>query len=278
MVYTFGVRGVLAVVCLLVASTAHAQKPLGAYDCGDHPPTWATVCTLSDLDPPHVWAEAKALSVTRGIVWWLKVGYHNDPRVPIGAHAALVRARIDAYGLLPYIAGQSLGEEWHTQWVANAFAVYGFPATYPNGHRVIRDWLTYQHGELKRHIPVPVVWVTPVISDWDGAWPVPRNTDAVAMDPYMPRDGVWALDVESWLWRAEESTDLPLVLVAQWFDAPGYAKPRAEDVARYLSWLARPRWIALVAFTWRDRPGLDMTGMESLPALRAAVESAMGSR
>ncbi len=272
-------RGGLTVACLLLSvATASAQKPLGLFDAGPTPPTWASFATISDLDPPHVWAEAKALSVTRGMVWWLKLGYHENPTTPIGAHAARVRARLDAYGLLPYVAGMSVGEEWYGYWSAGDLTRYGLPPGYPNGHRIIRDWLGYQHAEAKRHIPVPVIWITPVVTGWDGPLPIPLNTDGVALDPYVFPGGTFQSDVEPYLWMAEEVTSLPLVLIAQWFEAPGFEAPREADVAKYLAWVNRPRWIALAAFTWRDRPSLSMRGLESLLPLRAAVESAVRSR
>ena len=75
---------------------------------------------------------------------------------------------------------------------------------------------------------------------------------------------------------AEESTTLPLVLVPQWFDAPGYLETPETTVARYAQWFARPRWVAMLGFTWRDRPWLQMKGLEGLPAMRDAVERSLG--
>jgi hypothetical protein len=267
----------LLVLFVLVASSAFAQvaKPVGVFDGGHNPPSWAAFATISDLDPPHVWAEAIALSRSRGTLWWLKLGYHENPTTPIGAHAARVRNRLDEYGLLPYVAGMSVGEEWYGYWSAGDLTRYGLPPGYPNGHRIIRDWLGYQHAEAKRHIPVPVIWISPVVTGWDGPLPIPLNTDAVALDPYIFPGGTFQSDVEPWLRLAEEVTPLPLVLIAQWFEAPGFEAPRAADVSRYLAWLSRPRWIALAGFTWQDRPTLAMRGLSSLPALRLAVESSL---
>lgn len=266
----------LVLLFVLLAAPAAAQKPVGLFDAGHNPPSWAAFATLSDLDPPHVWAEAKALSVSRGMVWWLKIGYHEDPRTPIGAHAAKVRARIDAYGLLPHIAGMTvLVEEAYGYWQSGDWTRFGLPPNYPNGHRIIRDWLGYQHAQAKQHIPVPVIWIAPVVTGWDGPLPIPLNTDGVALDPYIFPGGSFQSDVERYLWMAEEVTSLPLVLIAQWFDAPGFEAPRPADVAKYLAWVQRPRWIALAGFTWRDRPSLSMRGLESLPAVRLALETAL---
>lgn len=269
---------VLAILFLPALAGAQTPKPVGLFDAGHNPPWWASFATLSDVDPPHVWAEAKALSVSRGTLWWLKLGYHEDPRTPIGAHAARVRARLDEYGLLPYVRGMSIGEEWYGYWTAGDLTRFGLPPGYPNGHRIIRDWLGYQHAAAKQHIPVPVIWISPVVTAWDGPLPIPLNTDAVALDPYIFPGGTFQSDVEPWLFLAEEVTTLPLVLVAQWFEAPGFEAPRASDVARYLGWLARPQWIALAGFTWQDRPTLAMRGLQSLASLRQAIEANMGVR
>lgn len=272
----------LVTACLvLVASTASAQvsKPVGVFDGGHNPPTWAQFATLSDLDPPHVWAEAKALSVTRGTIWWLKIGYHEDPRVPVGPHAARVRQRLDAYGLLPYIGGMTvLMEEAYGYWKNGDLRHLNFPPDYPGGEKVIRDWLGFQIAEAKKHIPVPAIWITPIATKWDGPMPVPATADIVALDPYIFAGGTFQSDVEPWLWLAEESVSQPLLLIAQWFDQPGFAPPDPANVPRYLHWLSRPRWMALAAFTWLDRPWLNMRGLSSLTTLRQTVESSLGAR
>lgn len=258
----------------LGAGSAAAQKPLGVFDCGPNPPAWAAVCTLSDLDPPHVWAEAKALSVTRGTLWLLKVGYHEDLRTPIGPHAARVRARIDAYGLLPWIAGQTLNEEWYEQWLGGAWAgePYYFAPSHPGGTDIIRDWAGKQHALLKAQIPVPVVWITTIAGHPASSFrPVPANVDVVAIDAYVPEGYTFETSAGPALAFSEQSTTQPLVLIPQAFEAPGWAALNETLAAKYMTWLARPRWIALMAFSWRDRPALGMRGLESFPAVEAVI-------
>lgn len=275
-------RTLLTTAALLAAlwTPAEAQpaKPVGLFDCGPTPPTWAAFCTLSDLDAPHKWAEAIALSRTRGTKWVLKIGYHNDPRVPITAYAQQVRARIDEYGLLPHLAAQSFNEELYEQWLAGAFAgdPYYFSPETPNGTELIRGWWTYQHALLKAVIPVPVAWITTVAGHPSGTFrPVPGNVDVILLDPYIPPGGDFATHVTAALQFSEQNTTQPIGLVAQWFEADGWETPNPAHVALYLSLLQRPRVVALMGFTWLDRPALNMRGLSSLPALRAAVESAM---
>lgn len=273
------IRSALALVGLLLASEAAAQtKPIGLFDCGQTPPSWAQFCTLSDLDPPHKWAEAIALSRTRGMLWVLKVGYHEDPRTPITAHALKVRARLDEYGLLPFIAAQSLNEEIYEQWLGGAFAgaPYHFPPNTPNGTETIRGWWSYQHALLKAVIPVPVAWITTIAGHPASTFrPVPANVDVILLDPYIPAGGDFATYVAGVLQFSEQGTTQPIVLVAQWFEAAGWQAPDPAHVAQYMALLQRPRVAALMGFTWLDRPALNMRGLAGLPALRTAVESAL---
>lgn len=268
-------------LCALLLAASASAKPLGAFDCGAHPPAWATVCTIPDWATPAEMAHARWLSETRGLVWWLQLGYAESPVVPIGPHAARVRARVEAAGLLPYIAGMSVGEEWYEHWRAGSFAAYGLTAENPAGQPIITAWLGMQHAAAKSALGLPVVWITtapnndPAIAPYQ---PIPAGVDLVAVDAYVGAGGTFATHVAPVLAHAERTTPLPLVLVPQFFDAPGWERPTPETAALYLSWLARPRWVALVAFTWRDRPSLQMTGLASLPALRAALEAHAGRR
>lgn len=268
-------RGGLLVACLLVSvATAHAQKPLGLFDPGPNHPTWASVGTISDTVSDDAFRDAAALSQSRPFVWLLQLGYHEDPRTPIGPHAARIRARLEATGLLPYVVALSVGEEWYEYWLAGEFARYGLTADNPAGQPMIHDWLGKQHAAAKAQIPVAVVWITTVAGNATYR-PVPANTDIVALDPYIPVGGSFHTSVAPILDFAEQAIPHPLVLVPQWFEAPGFAPVNETTAALYALRLSRPRYIAMLGFTWRDRPQLSMKGLESLPALRLAVEKAL---
>ena len=105
--------------------------------------------------------------------------------------------------------------------------------------------------------------------------PVPAHTDYVALDPYVPTGGSFDVHVAPLLAFSEQSTTLPLILVPQYFEAPGYEPVNEVMVARYAAIFARPRYAALLAFTWQDRPALGMTGLGN-SAIRAAVERSLG--
>lgn len=266
-------RVALAVVCLFMVCAPAGAKPLGLYDCGHTPPSWVAVCTIADTEPDRNFVDARMLSERRGIVWLLQLGYHEDPRLPIGPHAARILDRLDATGLRPYVAAVSVGEEWYEHWQAGTFARLGLTSDNMAGMPIIHDWLGKQHLAAKTVLGVPVVWITGSVN---ALRPVPAHTDLVALDPYVTPGHAFTTAVAPVLAVAEQSTPLPLVLIAQWFHAEGYAKPKAEDVAQYLAWLARPRWVALLGFTGRSRPWAGITGLADLPDLRAAVDDAVG--
>lgn len=271
-------RGVLMMVGLLLATTASAQtKPIGLFDPGPNPPAWASFGTIPDTSSDDRLRDAAALSRARGFKWVLQLGYHEHPATPIGPHAARVRARLEAAGLLPHVLAMSVGEEWYEYWLAGEFARYGLAADNPAGVHIIRDWLGRQHLAAQTALGLPTLWITTVASHRAGAYrPIPDHTNFVALDPYIPEGGSFALNVAPILRLAEESTTLPLVLVPQWFRAPGFATPSPVDAALYRQWLTRPQWVAMLGFTWRDRPWLQMQGLEGLPALRDAVERSLG--
>lgn len=263
-------RVILFAAVLSLASVADAQtKPMGLYDCGHNPPAWVSVCTIADTEPDENFIAARRLSERRGIVWLLQLGYHEDPRTAIGPHAARVRDRLLATGLRPHMVAQSVGEEWYEHWKTGTFARFGLNSDNPAGMFIIRDWLGRQHLAAKAVLGLPVVWITGAVHAWH---PVPPNTDLVALDPYVTPGETFATAVAPVLAVSEQSTHLPLVLIAQWFHAEGYARPRAEDVAAYLAWLARPRWVALLGFTGRSRPWAGIVGLADLPDIQTAVE------
>ena len=104
-------RGSLACLCLLVASLAHAQtKPLGVFDPGTNPPSWAQFGTISDTASDERFVDAAQMSEATGFLWLLQLGYHEDPRTPIGPHAGRVLDRLRSTGLLPSVVAVSVGE------------------------------------------------------------------------------------------------------------------------------------------------------------------------
>jgi hypothetical protein len=269
------VRGVLALAFVFLAATAHAQKPIGLFDCGDTPPTWATFCTIPDWASSDQMASARELSEMRGTKWLLQVGYNLDPRTPIGPHAAVIRQKFDAAGLLPHLAGMTIGEEWYEHCLAGSFAGIGVPAG-PHCIGIVHYWLGVQQGAAKAALPLPVVWITTAASGPTGARPVPPHSDLVALDPYIPEGGTFDAYVEPFLAYAEAHVSQPLVIIPQWFAQEGYESPSAEHAKRYAAWLARPKFVALLGFTWQDRPWVSMRGLAGLPALRRSVEQALG--
>lgn len=276
--------GVLAAV-LLTTPAAGQAKPTGVYDCGDDPPAWVSLCTIADTEPDANFVSARALSQRRGVRWLLQLGYHEPPAQPIGAHAARVRARLDAAGLLPHLAGMAVGEEWYERLLTGVFAPLGLPADHPQGIEIVREWAGQQHAAAFAAIPVPVLWITTLPNNdptFGRAWyrPVPASTHVVAVDAYIHAGGTFAGHVAPVLAHAETTTALPLVLIPQWFHIPGDPlwsyRPTTADLDAYAAWAARPRWIATLGFTWRSRPWAGIVGLRDLLDLRATVEQHMG--
>lgn len=270
---------------LLLTRDVSAQKPIGLFDPGMHPPAWASFGALPDWASPAQMADALTLSQNRGFKWVLQVGYMESPITPIGPHAVRVREKFAAAGLLPHLVAMNLGEEWYEHWQAGHFTALGLPPSSPAGADMIHDWLGRQHAAAKAALGLPVVWLTTVANN-DRALvpyrPVPAGTDLVALDAYVHAGGTFAQHVAPILAHAERTTHLPLVLVPQWFRHPGDplwdAGPSAADVAQYFAWFARPRWVALWGFTWRSRPWNGLIGLSDMPDIRAAVEAAVGGQ
>lgn len=264
-------RGSLACLCLLVASLAHAQtKPLGVFDPGTNPPSWAQFGTISDTVSDERFVDAAQMSEATGFLWLLQLGYHEDPRTPIGPHAGRVLDRLRSTGLLPYVVAVSVGEEWYEYCLAGEFARYGVGAGNPACVPVLHDWMGKQHLAAKTALGVPVVWITTLAHPTYR--PIPAHTDIVALDPYMGPGGSFDAVVAPVLAMAEQATPLPLVVIPQWFEGHGFPRPRASDVAKYFDWLTRPRWIALLGFTWRTRDN-GIVGLSDLPDIRTAIEA-----
>ncbi len=276
-------RGGLAFACLLILTgTAHAQKPVGLFDCGPHPPSWAQFCNIGDTVHDERFVESAQLSEATGIKWVLALAYYEDPATPILAHAQRVLDRLRATGLLPHVVAFALSEEWYERCGLGEFARYGLPAGSPACVPVIRAWLGRQNAVAKMVLGLPSIWITNVAGHPDGTYqPIPPNIDFVALDTYIPEGGSFETHVAPVFAFAEQAvagSSMRLVQIPPWFEADGYERPTALDIQKYAQWASRPLWFATWGFTWRDRPWLSMTGLESLPALRLAVEKALRIR
>jgi hypothetical protein len=195
-----------------------------------------------------------------------------------------VLARLEATGLLPYVVAMSVGEEWYEIWLSGGFASYGLAADHPDGVPIIRDWLGRQHAAAKASLGLPVIWITGIANN-DPARvpyrPIPDHTDYVAVEAYVPAGGTFAAHVAPYLAHAETTTHLPLVLIPQWFRIPGdplwHVGPSPSDIAEQFRWFSRPRWAAMLGFTWRTRAH-GIIGAEDMPAIRAAIEEGVSRR
>lgn len=257
---------------------AAAQKPTCLFDPGPNPPAWSQCGTLPDTATDAKLAEARLLSESRGYLWVLQLGYHENPTTPIYEHAMDVRDRLTAAGLWPYVVANSVFEETYEHCEAGLFADYGLPAGSPACMKTVRDWMGFQHAQAKAALGLPIVWITTVAGHPSSSFrPIPANTDFVAIDAYIPPGGTFDTHVAPILAFAEQSvagTSMRLVQIPQWFAAEGWAAPSELDIAKYAAWAARPLWFATIGFTWQDRPWLGMKGLESL-GIRSAVERAI---
>lgn len=259
------------------------MKPIGLYDPGPTPPAWASFGTIADFYPDAFFVSARELSERRGFSWVLQMGYQEPVERPIEAHARRILAKLDATGLRPYVIAVTVREEWYEHWRAGEFADKGLPPDAPWGVSVIRDWAGRQHAAVKAVLGLPVVWITTAAND-DAALhphqPIPANVDVVAIDAYVTKGGNFNTSVRPVLEHAERTTHLPLVLIAHWFrhegDAMWHHAPTEDDTAAYLDWVQRPRWIALLGFTWRSRDN-GIVGAVDLPSVRRVLERRMGS-
>lgn len=252
------------------------MKPIGLYGPGDDPPAWASFGMLADFGD---FDAAKRLSETRGFWWVLQMGHAEPVERPIAAHAARIKARLDSSGLRPYVIAVTVREEWYEHWRAGEFTSKGLPPEAPWGVSVIQDWAGRQHAAVKSVLGLPVVWVTTAANN-DPALPpyqpIPAGVDVVAIDAYVAPGQSFTQHVVPVLQHAERTTPLPLVVIAQWFRHEGdplwHDGPTPEDAAAYLDWVHRPRWLALIGFTWNSR-GNGIVGAADLPAVRAAIEA-----
>lgn len=270
----------LVLLCVLIASPAWAQRPIGLYDPGPSPPAWASFGTIADVDSDAQWRDALALSRSRGFSWILQLGYHEPPTVDITAHARRVRARLEAAGLRPYVVAYALGEEWYEYWRAGVFARHGFPPSVPNGADILHAWLGAQQGRASAVLGLPALWVTTAVNENRALFPwqpVPAHTGLVAVDAYVPTGGTFAAHVAPILAYAETQTALPLVLIPQWFEDAWRAPVTAALIDDYAAWARRSRWIATLGFTWRSRPTAGIAGLADLPAARSAVARGAGA-
>jgi hypothetical protein len=265
----------VSVSLLLMVGVAEAQKPLGVFDPGAHPPAWAQFGTISDTVSDDRLREAAAISRARGFLWVLQLGYHENPTTPIYAHAMRVRARLEAAGLWPYVVANSVFEETYEHCELGAFEQYGLPAGSPDCMRAVRDGMGFQHAQAKAALGLPILWITTVAGHPSGTFrPVPPNTDFVAIDAYIPKGGTFDVNVAPIFAYAEQSvagTGMRLVQIPPWFEADGWEAPTALDLKKYALWAERPLWFAVLGFTWQDRPQLSMRGLESLSVMRATV-------
>lgn len=284
MVYTLGVRGVLALVCLLVAAMAHAQpKPVGAYGPHGSLPSWISFGTLAAHAPDGQLAEAAARSRATGFLWIVQAGFDVPPHVYAEAPARAMRARFEAAGLWPYVVAVTWGEEWYERCAGGEFsATYGVSG--PACVFGVYDWMSAQHEALARVTGKPVMWVTHVA---DRLWRrVPSHTSYVAIDAY-PTDGQAWGDLLPTLLHSEGGTDLPLVIIPRWYQTTGPVQgDRWRETSAsperwadgYAALLARPRWVAMLGFLWASRPWADLVGLEDMPDAQRAVARSLGVR
>ncbi|MEZ5421122.1 MAG: hypothetical protein R2708_27810 [Vicinamibacterales bacterium] len=268
------------------------MKLVGAYS-PQGAPSWVTCGTIASFASDHELAAAAARSRATGFQWVLQVGFDVDPTRAAGPVAAAARARCEAAGLWPHVVAVIYGEEWLEKLHGGAFRGYGLPmgtdAEVLDSVNTVRRWMGEQHKAVRLATLKPVVWVTnraeTSMEAGVRAWrPIPDWTSAVALDAYVWDGQTFRDDVAPVLARAETTTDLPLVLIPQWFRGTGpqhrawLTGPSASDVESYTAWFRRDRWVAMLGFLWASRPWQDLRGLEDMPDLRTAVERSLGWR
>lgn len=265
-------------VWLMLVGVAQAQdKPMGVFNCGPNPPAWVTLCDLKSGATDAELRAARRLSEQRGIQWWffLDVAPANTPAGPI---AGAARARLAATGLLPYVIAVSVGEEWYERLDNGEFSRFGL--TFPAGVPIVHDWLGRQHKAVFDVFGLPMVWLTTLPNNdrslGESLWrPVPAYTHVVAVDAYVSAGETFDSSVAPRLSHAERTTDLPLVLIPQWFymtDGGQFRKrPTVEDAMKFRQWGERPRWIATFGFTWLSSKGDKIVGLVEMPEIMAAA-------
>lgn len=279
----------LALVGLLLATVAEAQiKPVGVFNAIDHLdtlPPWVTVGYLVDNDEARFDVAARHSKRT-GFQWILAV-YGLPVDDPIGAHGAMLKARIDAVGLAPYVIGVTYGEEWYARLRAGHFAPalpYATEAQQRASVEVVRSWVGRQQGALRAALGVPVLYLDNLVNNsptqFGAYWyaPVPPNTDVVAIDAYARCGQTFAGSVAPVYAHAFATTTLPIVSVPQWFyttvGSPFDCGPPADAEAGYTALFQHPRVIGVLGFDFVSRSF--MQGWGDVPILRQQVERSMG--
>lgn len=265
-------------VWLMLVGVAQAQdKPMGVFNCGPNPPAWVTLCDLKSGATDAELHHARKLSEQRGIQWWffLDVAPANTPAGPL---AVAAKARLAATGLLAYVIAVSVGEEWYERLDNGEFSRFGL--TFPAGVPIVHDWLGRQHKAVFAVFGLPMVWLTTLVNNdrslGESLWrPVPAYTHVVAVDAYVTAGETFDSSVAPRLSHAERTTDLPLVLIPQWFymtDGGQFRKrPTVEDAMKFRQWGERPRWIATFGFTWLSSKGDKIVGLVEMPEIMAAA-------
>ncbi len=276
-------RGGLAVACLLIlTATAHAQKPVGLFDHECDVPAWASFGQLAEWDDFSVAADCSRRTGRS----WVLVLFHAD-----SYHVSGVRTRALETGLAPYILALTYREEPYQHLrlgLSLPLVLEDRLAAQPEADMVarlniVRDHWSEAHAMIRTVWPGPlVVFITPWINDSLAYGeplysPLPGGVDVLVLDPYATDGMPFTAWPEVVIQYAVQTTSLPIALVPQWFVQPGTSISQPRDfTADYMRWLRHPRMVALWGFLWASRPGL--VGLRDLPALRAAVESALRNR
>lgn len=276
----------LALALLLGATHAEAQhKPIGVFGAECAAPEWTAFGSLAEWDDLHA---AAACSRATGRRWVLQL--HGSDTGDLEAHTRDLRHRAAKAGVEPYVLAVTLQEEWYERFrhgLLRSHAVFGSfnPATHEvAGVNAIHAWLGVQHAAIHRGWPgVNVAWITTYVNDEPAygphLWaPIPAGVDALVLDPYATETQTFEDWPERVFAHAVAITTLPIVLVPQWFVAPGttFGTARVDMLPGYARWIAHPRVIAAWGFVWASRQGV--VGFADLPVFRAAIEQALGVR
>lgn len=256
------------------------QKPVGVYSPGfGVEPIPFLFGPIGDMVTDTEIDQALRKSELTGFKWILQMGYQDNPltRATVVAERDLKRFQ----KLMPHIVAMIYMEEVVEHFNAGDYARFGFPANYPNGQKLVIEWMGYQNAQVKQVMQKPTIWLTHLV--YSGQ-PVPSNIDYVAIDAYAGDNEslAWA---ETRLLHAEVATDLPLIVIPRWFKATGkfqgagwqdYSKdPSVESIDFYFRILARPRYIAMLGFLYESRPYADLVGLKDMPGAYSYVLSKM---
>lgn len=276
------IRLFVLMVCavLALAIDARAQsKPIGLMGVScETRPEWAAFGQLAEWDD---FDAAAACSRRTGMAWVLSVHYGKQ-RASLEEHTRWLRARAEAAGLVPHVLAVTYREEWYEHQRLNLPLPHDFAFDRIGGDVVsidrVRDYLGRSHAAIRRAWPgAPIGWITGFVNDSlaygpDLYAPMPAGVDVLVLDPYAGR----FQSFESWpelvIQHAVATTRQPIVIVPQWFTAPGTTfTERTDFTAHYARWLTHPRVVGLWGFVWESRG--DVVGLRDLPALRLAVET-----